>query len=145
MADDIAPPKSWKLRSLSAAANTVPVELPGGRAVIGRDCTQVNKASGSSPGGGGGTHAPPGPRKSFSPGARPPGRLPLGISSLKVSRQHAELTQQAGSGDLLIKSKSAAGRNRYGVHGVHLSPLGFLVLRASIPGIWSILSAFLPS
>jgi hypothetical protein len=38
----------------------------------------------------------------------------------------------------------AAGRNRYGVQGVHLNPLG-LFLCTSILCIWSILSACLPS
>jgi hypothetical protein len=38
---------------------------------------------------------------------------------------------------------SALGRNRYGVQGTHLNPLG-LFLCASMPFIWSIVSAFLP-
>jgi hypothetical protein len=39
---------------------------------------------------------------------------------------------------------SEPGRNRYGVQGGHLNPLG-LFLCTSIPCIWSILTAFLPS
>ena len=43
----------------------------------------------------------------------------------------------------------ATGRNRYGVQGVHLSPLGLylnplgLFLRTSVLFIWRIMSAFL--
>jgi hypothetical protein len=36
------------------------------------------------------------------------------------------------------------GRNRYGVQGAHLNPLG-LFLRTSVPFIWRMLSAFLPA
>jgi hypothetical protein len=47
--------------------------------------------------------------------------------------------------------QSQAGRNRQGVQGAHLNPLGLflnplgLFLRASVPFIWHILSAFLPT
>ena len=65
-------------------------------------------------------------------------KAPSGVSWAAGSIQEVSWTIEANHG-----GGYHSGRNRYGIQGVHLNPLG-LFLGAFIPCVWSILSAFLP-
>ena len=68
------------------------------------------------------------------------------IQAVKAKKApiHGDAGMTGTAGDYFKFMCAGPGRNRYEVQGGHLNPLG-LFLCASIPRIWSILSAFLPS